>query len=123
MALQKILIVEDDMIIQMFLSNIIKRADFEVIGEARSCDQLLEILATKTPDLILMDIGLIGDKDGIESAEIVNKEYNIPIVFMTGNSDEATLERARKQTPLTILFKPIDELRLKSELENIKDSN
>lgn len=122
MTLQKILIVEDDMIIQMFLSRIIKQAGFDVVGEARSCDQLLEILTTETPDLILMDIGIVGDKDGVETTAIVNEKYNIPVIFMTGNSDEATLERARKQNPLTVLFKPIDEGRLKRELFQIRDN-
>tara|TARA_B100000809_G_C15034192_1_gene493157 strand:- start:410 stop:781 length:372 start_codon:yes stop_codon:yes gene_type:complete len=123
MTLQKILIVEDDMIIQMFLSRIIKQAGFDVIGEARSCDQLLELLTTETPDLILMDIGIVGYKDGVETTAIVNEKYNIPVIFMTGNSDEVTLERARKENPLAILFKPIDEGRLKRELIKLKGND
>ena len=78
---------------------------------------------TKTkPDLILMDIGLSGDKDGIETSELINKDYDIPILFMTGNSDHSTIERAKATNPIDILLKPIDEGRLRNKLLQLKNS-
>jgi response regulator of citrate/malate metabolism len=121
MKLDKILIIEDDMIIQLFISKALKNADFEIVGEGRSCKQALELLTKTEPDLILMDIGIAGDKDGIETAELINQDYDIPILFMTGNSDITTTERARKTNPIDILLKPIDEGRLKNKLLQLKN--
>ena len=67
-----------------------------------------------------MDIGIAGDKDGIETAEIINKDHNIPIIFMTGNSDSSTTERALATNPVEILLKPIDEGNLKRKLKQLQ---
>jgi CheY-like chemotaxis protein len=115
---KKIFIVEDDMIIQMFIERILNNLGLEVIGEARSGDEILDFLeTTEQPDFILMDIGLAGDKDGIETAQIINSNYNIPIIFLTGNSDKSTLERAQKTNPIGFINKPIDEISLKSVMQ------
>ena len=122
MVLENILIIEDDMIIQLFIKKVLKNAGFNIVGQGRSCKQALELVAKTTPDLILMDIGIAGDKDGIETAEIINKDYNIPILFMTGNSDSNTTERAQATSPIDILLKPIDEGRLKNTLLKLKNN-
>ena len=120
--IHKILVVEDNMIIQMYLSRTVKDCGFEVVGEARDCDKALELIEQEQPDLIIMDLGLVGDKDGIETAKIVNRTYNIPIIFITGNSDDHTIERAKKVNPYDIIIKPIDEDRLISILLQFKNS-
>ncbi len=109
---KKIFIVEDDMIIQMFIERILDNLGLEVMGEARTGDETIAFLENNRPDFILMDIGLAGDKDGVETAEIVNKLYQIPIIFLTGNSDKPTLERARMTNPVGFINKPIDEASL-----------
>jgi two-component system, response regulator PdtaR len=111
---KKIFIVEDDMIIQMFIERILANLGLEVMGEARTSDETLAFLKNNTPDFILMDIGLAGDKDGVETAEIINELYQIPIIFLTGNSDKPTLERANKTNPIGFINKPIDEASLKN---------
>ena len=111
---KKIFIVEDDMIIQMFIERILANLGLEVMGEARTGDETLAFLKNNTPDFILMDIGLAGDKDGVETAEIINELYQIPIIFLTGNSDKPTLERANKTNPIGFINKPIDEASLKN---------
>ena len=108
------------MIIQLFIKKVLKNAGFEITGLARDCDKALELLTTTTPDLILMDIGISGNKDGIETAELINKDYNIPIIFMTGNSDVSTTKRAKKINPIDILIKPISENQLKTKLLSLK---
>jgi response regulator of citrate/malate metabolism len=120
MTAQKVVVVEDDMIIQMFLSRVLTSIGFEVLGEARTCNEVLEIVAKNQPDLILMDVGIAGDKDGIETAELLNEKYDIPIIFITGNSDQSTIERAKKVNPVEFIFKPIDEDRLKDKVLNYK---
>jgi len=117
MSSKKILVVEDDLIIQLFIEFTIKKVGFEVVGSARSCNEAIEILKKTKPDFILLDIGLIGNKDGIDTAEIINSEFKIPFIFMTGNTDEATLNRAKKANPLGFIFKPMDEYGLISNLK------
>ncbi len=109
---KKIFIVEDDMIIQMFIERILNNLGLEVVGEARTGDETIAFLENNRPDFILMDIGLAGDKDGVETAEIINKLYQIPIIFLTGNSDKPTLERAKMTQPVGFINKPIDEASL-----------
>ena len=111
---KKIFIVEDDMIIQMFIERILANLGLEVMGEARTCDETMAFLKNNRPDFILMDIGLAGDKDGVETAELINELYQIPIIFLTGNSDKPTLNRANKTNPIGFISKPIDEASLKN---------
>lgn len=114
---KKIFIVEDDMIIQMFIERILSNLGLTIIGEARTGDEVIEFLKQQQPDFILMDIGLAGNKDGIETAQIINRSYDIPIIFLTGNSDKPTLERAQKTNPIGFINKPIDETSLKSVMQ------
>lgn len=114
---KKIFIVEDDMIIQMFIERILSNLGLTIIGEARTGDEVIEFLKKQQPDFILMDIGLAGNKDGIETAQIINQSYDIPIIFLTGNSDKPTLERAQSTNPIGFINKPIDETSLKSVMQ------
>lgn len=121
MKLEKILVIEDDMIIQLFIRKVLKDEGFEIVGLGRSCKQALELVSKTKPDLILMDIGISGEKDGVETAELINKNFNIPIMFMTGNSDIFTTKRALKTNPIDILVKPIDETALKNKFYQLKN--
>ena len=115
---RKVLIVEDNMIIQMFIESIIEGMNC-VVRTASNSNEAIATLKNFAPDVVLLDIGLSGDKDGIEVAEIINIEYQLPFVFITGNSDVSTIERAKKTNPLHIIRKPIDEIQLKAEFEVI----
>lgn len=115
----KVLIVEDNMIIQMFIESIIESIDENIVRTASNSNEAISTLRFFSPDIILLDIGLSGDKDGIEVAEIINKDYKIPFVFITGNSDASTIKRAEKTKPMHIIRKPIDENQLKAEFEII----
>ena len=120
MELEKIFVVEDDLIIQLFITKTLEWAGYSVVGEARSGKETLELLEGVKPDLILMDISFVGNMDGIETAHEINNRYNIPLIFMTGNADEATIERARQADPLGFIFKPIDENHLINKLRELK---
>ncbi len=116
---KKILIVEDNFIIQMFLEEILSGIGHEVLDSTDNGDDALAMAKEHSPDVILLDIGLSDGWNGIELAGIINEKYQIPIVFLTGNSDYATLEKAKSKGPLHIINKPIDEDKLKTEFDII----
>ena len=115
------LIVEDDIIIQLYLENILIRNGFQVIACVDNGDEALSVFVDENPDLVFMDIGINGDKDGVETAEILKTKYNFRVIFVTGNTDHATLERAKYLRPIHIISKPIDEQAFEQELLKIKE--
>ncbi|MBG50626.1 MAG: response regulator [Pseudozobellia sp.] len=112
----RVLIVEDNFIIQMFLESGITALGHEVIGALDLGNDVLTFLESEKPNLILLDIGLTGELSGIDLGEIIDKKYHIPFVYLTGNSDKPTLARAMATKPLHIIKKPIDEDKLKKEI-------
>ena len=115
----KILIVEDEFIIQMFITRILTKNGMIVTDEVSTSDKVLLSIENALPDLILMDIGINGMKDGIQTAEMINEKYQIPIIFITGNSDISTFKRAQAANPLGIIYKPIDEVGLISNISDL----
>lgn len=112
-----IMIVEDDMIIAADISMQITKLGYHVCAiMPRGEDALLQIDHQK-PDVILMDIGLKGDIDGVETAaEILNK-YEIPVIFLTANSDPQTFNRAKATRPFAFITKPFEAIDLERSLE------
>ncbi len=117
----RVVIVEDDFIIQMFLENVVSKLGCKVVGVAESGEKATEIIQEEKPDMILMDIGIQGKIDGVDTALEIKKITDKPIIFLTGNSDKNTLDRAKATNPAYIIFKPIDEERLKEEILRIRD--
>ena len=115
------MIVEDDMIIQMFLSKVVSSFGYDVVSEARTCAQAITNFGIYKPDIILMDIGIAGDKDGIMTSRIIHEQQDIPIIYITGNSDESTLKRAKESDPAGFVFKPIVENKLKQKLREVSE--
>jgi two-component system, response regulator PdtaR len=122
MKKNKVLIVEDEFIIQLFIARTLRKGGLEIVGEASSSEEAILIIDKNRPDLILMDIGIKGALDGIEAARFINSVHRIPIAFITGNSDLKTLERASSVHPLAILFKPLDERRLFDKVQELLTS-
>lgn len=114
-----ILVVEDEYIIQMYLRKIIAYWGHNVIGTADQCEECLLKVEKYDPDLILMDISIYGNKDGIETAKIINNKYKVPIIFITANSDQSTITRALDTNPISIINKPINEDILKNEINKV----
>ncbi len=102
------MVVEDEMIIAMSYTSELRNASFEVPKAVDTGEEAVEIFSVINPDLILMDIKLKGKIDGIEAANQILKVKNIPIIFMTGNSDIETKERALALNPAGYLIKPIN---------------
>ena len=111
-AFRRVLIVEDEKVVALDLKRRLTKLGYSVIGTASSADKVLEILKDNMPDVILMDIHIQGDKDGIELAEIINANYAIPIIYLTAYSEQATLDRARSTRPYGYLLKPFSEREL-----------
>ena len=106
---EKILIVEDERIIAIDLQRRLEKFGYFVCAIASNGNEAIELVQRHSPDIILMDIMLTGDIDGIDTAQLVNQQFRIPIIFLTAYSDEKTLERAKKAEPSGFILKPFKE--------------
>ena len=114
----RILIVEDDSLLAQYIQLQLEMLNFAVTGIVPRGEDALRHALRLRPDLILMDITLEGPMDGIEAAKQIHARVDIPVVFLTAHSDEATLQRAKTSWPLAFLLKPLkdEELRLAIEM-------
>ena len=118
--IKKVLLVEDNPIILMYSEKMMLELGFEVVGTAANSLEALMVLYKKKPDLIFIDIGLSGSMDGIEVIKLIKTTYQIPFIFVTGNSDPELIEKAESTDPLGIIYKPLDEIKLKEEFKRLK---
>lgn len=113
----RLLIIEDETIVARDLQKMVERVGYEVCGLASTSQEALELAANLKPDLALIDIVIKGPMDGIEIAQKIWNELNIPVIYVTAYADEATLNRARETTPFGYLLKPFDERELRISIE------
>jgi len=106
---EKILLVEDDDVIAKVADWRLKNLGYRVCGRATSGAEAMELVVNARPDLVLMDINIRGDVDGIETAKMIKKGFNIPVIFVTSHSDGPTLERAKETRPDGFIVKPFDD--------------
>lgn len=112
-----VLVVEDESIVSKDIQHSLKKLGYNVIGAASNGKRALEIFTEEMPDIVLMDIMLKGDMNGIEVAEIVKKQYNIPVIFLTAYADESTLGKAKITEPYGYIIKPFKEIDLHTAIE------
>jgi DNA-binding LytR/AlgR family response regulator len=112
-----ILIVEDEPLIADDISFTLQDIGYNIAGICMSAIDALKILDEAEVDLILMDINIEGDIDGIELATKVKNDYGVPFIYLTSYSDHSTLEKAKKTKPLAYLVKPINEKDLLATIE------
>lgn len=105
----KILIVEDEMILASDVKYQLEELGYNVVGIVNNGKDAIKLTLETDPDVILMDIVIKGDIDGIETAQQINKLYNIPIIYTTAYFDEEILERAKKTEPYGYIIKPYQE--------------
>lgn len=113
----KIQIVEDDDAVIEVLTELITIIGHTIVGSSPSAKDALYQAGEIHPDLVLMDIGLSGDMDGIEAAKELKSSHNLPVVFVTGNIDNETIERAKQAEPMGYLIKPVGVHELKVTIE------
>jgi len=117
MSKDKILIVEDERITAEDLKNTLQNLGYEVSGIASSAESFYNCIQQDLPDLVLMDIYLKGDKDGIQLAEEIKEKHRIPVIYLTAFSDTHILERAKATEPFGYILKPFQERELHSNIE------
>jgi len=107
---ESILVVEDEGIIALHLTEMLKGGGFEVIGPVNSGEEALRAFEDSTvPDLILMDIKLGGLMDGIETAKQIRQRFSVLLIFLSAYSSERTLEQMQALAPEGYLTKPVTE--------------
>ena len=103
----RILVVEDEILIAMCLEMELIKAGYEVCSRVTNGEEAIVLATQDAPDLILMDIRLADDIDGIEAARTILASSQIPIIFMTGYPDKEHAERAKQLNPLGYFIKPV----------------
>ena len=113
----KILIVEDEMIIAADISMMLTTLGYDVTGiTPRGEDALKSIEATR-PDIVLMDVSLKGTMDGVETSRHIYDQFQIPVIFLTANSDDDTFQRAKGTKPYAFITKPFKQSDLQRAIE------
>lgn len=114
---ERILVVEDEQVIAYEIQRRLSSFGYTVLGSVSTGVEAFEKAVKERPDLILMDIMLEGDLDGIETSRRLWVEYQIPTIFLTAYSDESTLDRAKEAQPLGYLIKPFKERELYTTID------
>jgi PAS domain S-box-containing protein len=112
-----ILIVEDEAIIAEDLANRLRRLGYTVAGTTDRGEEALAMTQERRPSLVLMDIRLAGDMDGIEAAERLRAQCDAPVVYLTASSDQATINRAKVTEPYGFILKPFQDREMASHIE------
>ncbi len=113
----KILVVEDEMLIGAKISLFLTELGYEVTGILPRAEEALQQMENAAPDIALLDIQLKGNMDGISLARILQKEYQVPVIFLTANTDDATFQLAKTVKPYAFLAKPFNKTDLQRALE------
>ena len=113
----RVLVVEDEGIIARDITSMLEQLGYEVSGQAGTGADALRLASNVPADLVLMDIKIRGNKDGIETAAEIRKLYDIPVVFLTSHADSDTLRRANQTEPFGYVVKPFNEADLKVAIE------
>ncbi|HHS12392.1 MAG TPA: response regulator [bacterium] len=116
-AKNRLVIVEDEIIVAEDLAGTLTRQGYEIIGHASTGPEALRYCQVLHPDLVLMDIVLKGMMTGIDTAQRIKEEFDIPVIYVTAYADEKTLEQAKTTGPFGYILKPFTERELKSTIE------
>jgi len=114
---KRILIVEDEAVTAIDLASILKKLGYKTTGFAFAGEEVLDKVDDIRPDLVLMDIHLSGDMDGIETAALIREKYDIPVVYATAYADSHTLNRSKTTDPFGYVLKPFNPINLQVAIE------
>lgn len=117
----QVLIVEDDAFQALLVDKLIMKMGFLTMGKVASGEEAIKSALEKKPDIILMDISLEGEIDGITAVEKIKEKENIPVIYITGNSDSYNLDRAEKTGFVDYLIKPISGKMLEEPMEKARN--
>jgi PAS domain S-box-containing protein len=117
MSNTKVLIVEDEAIVAMDIKNRLENRKYTVTGIASSGEDAIKMAIETRPDIVLMDIMLDGEMDGVETAEKILEGFYIPIIYLTAYADEKTLSCAKITKPFGYILKPFEEMELHAAIQ------
>ncbi|MAO66025.1 MAG: response regulator [Balneola sp.] len=117
---KKILIVEDDMIISLVVENMIKKLGHTLVGKSASGEEAIDLALEHKPDIILMDIRLKGEMDGIEAVTRIKEHIDTDVIYLTGNSDKVNYDRAKATECIDLISKPFTIGELTRSLDRVK---
>lgn len=117
MANISVLIIEDEELYANKLEMMVDMLDYDLVGIVDNSEDALALIRKTPPDLIISDINIEGAYDGIELADLIHQETNIPIIFITSLKDDRTFKRASRTKPIGFLTKPFDDLQLQRSVE------
>jgi len=112
----KVMVVEDEAIIALDIQRQLTTAGFTVAGKAQTAEGAFREIEREHPDIVLMDIRLRGEMDGVQAAAIIRSRYSLPVVYLTAHTDGATLKRAQDTEPFGFLVKPLVNASLKAAI-------
>lgn len=115
--MSQILVVDDEAIITMQLEERLSAMGYTVAGMSASGEDAIEKAKRLRPDLVLMDIVMPGKLNGIEAAQVIAEEMDIPVVFVTSYADDAIIEKAKRARPYGYIVKPFNEMEIKAAIE------
>jgi DNA-binding response OmpR family regulator len=104
-----IVIVEDYQIVAMHVRAVLERAGFKVPAAFATGEEFIEYMENSKPDLVLMDVMLDGDLDGINTVDILRKKHNLPVIFLTALSDNQATSRIRQFSNCALINKPFED--------------
>jgi len=116
-AKTKIMVVEDEAIVALDIQSKLEGKGYEVPAVVSSGEEAVQKAGETHPDMVLMDIQLEGEMDGVEAATQIRSHFEIPVVYLTAFSDEKTLQRAKISEPFGYLLKPFEEKKLHTTIE------
>ena len=117
MAKLRILVVEDESIVAKDIQNSLKKLGYTVPTIISSGEKAVEEVEQSKPDIVLMDIMLKGDVNGIEAANTIRERFDIPVIFLTAYADDNTLSKAKISEPYGYIIKPFKEKELQTTIE------
>ena len=119
----KILVVEDESIVALDITNQLRHLGYTVVGTIDRGEAVLDMVTLSQPDMILLDIRLKGKMDGIEAARRIKDQFDLPIIFLTAYTDQATQARAEMAAPFGFLIKPFKATELREIIESCLAEN
>lgn len=117
MTFARILVVEDEGIVALDIKNRLERLGYIVAGLAATGEEAIALTENTTPNLVLMDVKLRGNMDGVEAAEKIRERFGVPVIYITAFADEETLQRARVTEAFGYVLKPFEERELVTNIE------
>lgn len=117
MSKTNVLVVEDESIVSKDIQHSLKKLGYNVVGAAATGEKAVELATETKPDIVLMDIMLKGDMNGIEAADEIRSTMNIPVIYLTAYADEGTLARAKVTEPCGYIIKPFKEIDIHTSIE------